>query len=205
MQEQNKMGKVSTGFSMSLDGFIAGPNDDVTQVFAWMSRGSNEVKVSTGDHDIDLKMSEQSAEMFEELPQMIGALVSGRHLFDITGGWGGKHPLNVPIVVVTHHPPQEWVDKPGSPFTFVTDGVESAIRKAQEIAGDKTVAIASSTILQQALKLGLVDELHIDLVHYLVGDGVSLFDHLGISPIELEATSIIQAPGVTHMDFRLIK
>jgi len=87
----------------------------------------------------------------------------------------------------------------------VTDGVESAIRKAQEIAGDKTVAIASSTILQQALKLGLVDELHIDLVHYLVGDGVSLFDHLGISPIELEATSIIQAPGVTHMDFRLIK
>jgi len=190
---------------MSLDGFIAGPNDDVTQVFAWMSRGTTEVKVSTGDHDIDLKMSEESAEVFEQATHGIGALVTGRHLFDITGGWGGKHPLDVPIVVVTHHPPQEWIDKPGSPFPFVTDGVESAIRKAKEIAGDKNVAIASTTVLQQALKLGLVDNIHIDLVHYLVGGGVSMFGHLGISPVELEATNIIQAPGVTHMDFRLIK
>ena len=199
------MGKVATGFSMSLDGFVAGPNDDVTQVFAWMSRGDTKVEASTGDHEIDLKMSEESAEMFEEGVQALGALVAGRHLFDITGGWGGKHPANVPVVVVTHHVPQEWVDRPGSPFTFVTDGVESAIRKAQEIAGDKTVAIASPTILQQALKLGLVDEIHIDMAHYLLGDGVSMFDHLGIAPVELEATRIIQAPGVTHMDFRILK
>jgi dihydrofolate reductase len=199
------MGKVGTGFSMSLDGFVAGPNDDESQVFAWMSMGSTDVIMSTGDHDIDLKLSEQSAEMLADAAQSIGALVSGRRLFNITGAWGGKHPLNIPVVVVTHHVPEEWANKPGSPFTFVTDGVASAIEQAQQIAGDKMVVIASTTILQQAIRLGLLDEIHIDLVPVLLGAGVSMFDHLGIDPIDLECTSMIKAPGVIHLDFRVIK
>lgn len=197
------MGKVTTGFSMSLDGFIAGPNDDVQRVFAWMFSGNTQVKQSSGSEDLSLKTSEQSAEVFEQGAQAVGALVTGRHLFDITGAWGGKHPLNVPMVVVTHRPAQEWI-KPGSPFTFVTDGVESAVRKAQEIAGNKNVAVASANVLQQVVRLGLLEEIHIDLVPVLLGDGTRLFDHIG-GPIDLEITEVVPAPDVTHLTYRVKK
>jgi dihydrofolate reductase len=197
------MGKVTTGFSMSLDGFIAGPNDDVQRVFAWMFSGQTEVKQSSGSEDLSLKTSEQSAEVFEQGAQAAGALVAGRHLFDVAGAWGGKHPLNVPVVVVTHRPAQEWI-KPGSPFTFVTDGVESAVRKAQAIAGEKNVVVASANVLQQVVRLGLLEEIHIDLVPVLLGDGTRLFDHIG-GPIDLEITEVVQAPDVTHLTYRVKK
>src|SRR4051794_37707673 len=110
------MGTVGTGFSMSLDGFIARKNDDMGPLFDWMTKGQNEYTTTTGDHDIDMKLAESSVEMFEDAIASTGALLCGRHLFDITRGWGGRHPLNVPIVVLTHFPPQEWVEKEGSPF-----------------------------------------------------------------------------------------
>src|SRR5687768_2389422 len=113
------MGTVGTGFSMSLDGFVAGPNDDVGRLFAWMTSGETELEWTSGDTDLGIKVSSESAEMFEDAARTTGALVAGRRLFDVAGAWGGKHPLDVPIVVVTHTVPQEWV-KPGSPFTFVT-------------------------------------------------------------------------------------
>jgi dihydrofolate reductase len=199
------MGKISSGFSMSLDGFIAGPNDEVDKVFAWMFSGDTDVKLTTGDHDLDLKVSEQSAEVFEDATTAFGSLVAGRRLFDVAEAWGGKHPMDVPVVVVTHHPPEEWVNKEGSPFTFVTDGVESAIETARQIAGDKKVAIASASVAQQAIKLGLLEEIHIDLVHVLLGDGIPLFGRLGVEPIDLKNTSVIEAPGVTHMTFDVVK
>lgn len=199
------MGTVGTGFSMSLDGFVAGKNDDVSKVFAWMSQGDTDMTLQTGDGDLDLKVSKQSADMLTDASRSVGALVAGRHLFDIANAWGGKHPLNVPVVVVTHHVPEEWANKPGSPFTFVTDGVASAIQTAQQIAGDKMIAIASPSVLQQAIKLGLLDEIHIDLVPVLLGGGVSMFDQLGIDPLDLECTNMIKAPGVIHLDFRVIK
>lgn len=199
------MGNVGTGFSMSLDGYIAGPNDDVQRLFAWMFTGETDFKQSSGDTDLSLKVSDQSAELFEQAVSATGALVAGRRLFDVAGAWGGKHPMNVPVIVVTHRVPQEWANKPGSPFTFVTGGVESAIQKAREIADDKNVVVASASIVQQCLKLGLLDEIHIDLVPVLLGDGIPLFDHLGIGPVELEATSVIEAPGVTHLTFRVVK
>lgn len=189
---------------MSLDGFVAGPNDDVSHVFAWMSMGDTDYTMTSGDVEIPLKVSEQSVEQFEDAMRGTGALVAGRHLFDITGGWGGRHPLGVPIIVVTHNVPAEW-NKPGSSVTFVTDGVASAIAKAKEIAGDRSVAVASPTIVQQCLQLGLLDEIHIDLVPVLLGSGVRLFDQLGISPVELTPTKIATAPGVIHMDFRVIR
>ncbi len=199
------MGSITTGFSMSLDGYVAGPNDDETYIFKWYSMGSIETTMKAGDHDIETKISEQSAEMLESAMQTNGVLLAGRHLFDITDGWGGKHPINLPVVVVTHHVPQAWIDRhPDAPFTFVTDGIESALAKSREIAGDKDIVIASTTIVQQVHKLGLLDYIHIDLVPVFLGQGVRLFEHLD-QPLELERLDSVDAPGVTHMNFRVIR
>jgi dihydrofolate reductase len=111
---------------------------------------------------------------------------------------GGSH------FVVTHTVPQEWV-KEGSPFTFVTDGVESAVKKAKQAAGDKNVDVIGANIVQQCIKAGLLDEIQIDLVPVLLGGGVRLFDHLGTEPIELERTRMVEALGVTHLRFRVVK
>jgi dihydrofolate reductase len=198
------MGTIGAGFSMSLDGFIAGPNDDVQRLFAWMSLGDTELNLSSGDTDFDLKVSSESAESFEAAIRSTGAIVSGRRMFDVAGAWGGKHPMGVPVFVVTHTVPQEWVYE-GSPFTFVTDGVKSAIEKAKKIAGEKNIGVGGANITRQCLKLGLLDQIQIDLVPVLLGQGVRLFEYLGIEPIELERTGVIESPGVIHLSFRVIK
>ena len=198
------MAKVSAGFSMSLDGYIAGPNDDVQRLFGWMNQGDTDLKMSSGDTDFDLEVSSKSAEMFEEMIRSTGAIVSGRRMFDVAGAWGGHHPLGAPVIVITHSLPREWA-KEGSPFTFVTDGVESAVKQAKKIAGDKNVGVGGADITRQCLKAGLLDEIGIDLVPVLLGKGVRLFEYLGIEPIELEITSVIEAPGVTHLRYRIVK
>jgi dihydrofolate reductase len=131
-------------------------------------------------------------------------LVTGRRTFDIANGWGGRHPVNVPVFVVTHSVPQEWVYE-GSPFTFVTDGVQSAIEQAKAVAGDNDVAVGAASIVQQCIKAGMLDEIHIDLVPVLLGNGVRLFDHLSTELIELEITQVIEGAGVTHLTFRVVK
>jgi dihydrofolate reductase len=204
------MRKVSMGLSMSLDGFIAGPNDGPERplgeggerIFAWYSGGDTEYRLP--GTEMVFRISLQSAELLREAHSKMGAFVTGRRTFDITNGWGGSPPLGVPTFVVTHTVPQEWVYE-GSPFTFVTDGVESAIEKAREAAGDKDVAVGAASIVQQCIEAGLLDEIHIDLVPVLLGGGVRLFDHLGTEPIELERTRVIEAPGVTHLTFRVVK
>jgi dihydrofolate reductase len=198
------MGKIAAGFSMSLDGFIAGPDDDTGRVFAWMFSGDTDLTVTIGDQELDLKMSSEYADQYQEMTQATGAIVSGRRMFDVAGAWGGKHPMNVPVVVVTHRVPQKWAGK-DSPFTFVTDGVESAIQKAREIAGDKNISVGGADLMRQCLKLGLLDEIHIDLVPVLLGQGVRLFEYMGIEPVELERTAASASPGVTHLTFRVIK
>jgi dihydrofolate reductase len=196
------MGNVRIGFSMSLDGFVAGPHDEIDEVFKWYFTGDTNYEVPSGDET--LKMTKDGAERIEEAAQTSGVLVTARRTFDIANAWGGKHPMNVPMVVLTHRVPQEWV-KEGSPFTFVTDGVESAIEKAKQIAGDKFVAIGAPSVAQQALKAGLVDEIEIDLAPVLLGEGVRLFDHLGPNPIELVYTSVNPASNVIHLLFRVVK
>ncbi len=199
------MGTVGAGFSMSLDGFIAGPNDDVTQVFAWMFAGAQDVTIQIGEDDMELKMDENSADQYQESFQTIGAIISGRRLFDVASGWGGKHPMDVPVVVLTHNIPQEWVYE-GSPFTFVTEGgIEAAVAKAKEIAGDKSVGIGGADVARQALKAGLLEEIGIDLVPWLLGDGVPFFQKMGIEPVQLEITSVIAGTGVTHLRYRVVK
>ena len=198
------MGTIGAGFSMSLDGFIAGPGDDVERLFQWMFSGSVDVNLTTGDQNLDLKVSPEAAERFQAPQNALGAIVSGRRLFDVAGAWGGKHPMNVPVVVLTHVIPQEWV-KEGSPFTFVTDSIESAIEQARKIAGDKNIGVAGANITQQCLKAGLLDEIGIDLVPVLLGSGVRLFEYLGIEPVELECTKVVADTGVTHLMFHVIK
>jgi dihydrofolate reductase len=199
------MGKVIVNLSMSLDGFIAGPNDEVDHVFKWFSVGDTDVQASTGDTELRFKFSPQSRQLFEERISTVGAVVTGRRLFDVARAWGGKHPANVPVFVVTHHPPQEWVNKADSPFTFVTDGVASAVEQARKAAGDKHINVGGADIARQCLKAGLLNEIQIDLVPVLLGNGIRLFEPLGIEPVELETTTVIEAPGVTHLHFRVAK
>jgi dihydrofolate reductase len=204
------MGKVAMGLSMSLDGFIAGPKDgperplgeEGERLFAWYSGGDTEYALP--GTEMVFRISSQSAELLREAHGKMGAFVTGRRTFDITNGWGGNPPLSVPTFVVTHTVPQEWVYE-GSPFTFVTDGVESAVEQARAVAGDKDVAVGAASIVQQCIRAGLLDEIHVDLVPVLLGGGVRLFEHLGSTPIELESTRVIEAPGVTHLTFRVVR
>ena len=204
------MGNVIVELSMSLDGFVAGPNDGPDnslgdggeRLFQWYSSGDTGFPLP--GTDMVFKISRVSAELLRKEWAKLGAMVAGRRMFDIAHAWGGNPPGGGPCFVVTHTVPQEWV-KDGSPFTFVTDGVESAIRQAKQAAGDKNVSASSASIAQQCLKLGLLDEIQIDLVPVLLGGGVRLFDHLGATPIELESTGVIVAPGVTHLKFRIVK
>ena len=128
--------------------------------------------------------------------------MSGRRTYDNAHGWNGEHPLHVPFFVVTHHPPEVVGEIKGS---FVIDGVESAIKQAQAVAGDKVVAVASPNIAQQYLKAGLLDELSLHIVPVLLGDGVRFFEHLGTDHIELECMQATNAGKVIHMMFRIIK
>ncbi len=205
------MGKVTTGFSMSLDGFVAGPNDSPDnalgdggdRLFKWYFSGDATHEVPSGNRTF--MMSKEGADMVREASQSAGVLVTARRTFDIAGAWGGKHPMDVPIVVVTHRVPQEWVNKPGSPFTFVTDGVASAIKKARQIAGDKTVVVGAPSVVKQCLQAGLMDEIHIDLIPTLLFSGVPLFDHLGIQPVDLQIEEVNATAEVIHITFRVIK
>lgn len=195
------MGAVTFGFSMSLDGYIATPDEDFSRLFTWYSADDATNEVEMGDHSISV--SAEGADFINEASQATGALVAGRKLFDVTNAWGGKHPLDVPVFVVTHRVAQEWV-KEGSPFTFVTDGVASAIRQAQAVAGEKSIAAASASITQQCLNAGLLDEIHVDLVPYVLGAGTPLFAHLQVTPLDLEITDVTPGRGVTHLTFRII-
>jgi dihydrofolate reductase len=203
------VGKVSMGLSMSLDGFIAGPNDGPgaplgeggERLFAWYSGGDTEYRLP--GTEMVFEVSPQSVELLREAHGKMGAFVTGRRTFDITNGWGGSPPLGVPTFVVTHTVPQEWVYE-GSPFAFVTDGVESAVGQAKAVAGDKDVAVGAASIVQQCIRAGLLDEIHVDLVPVLLGGGVRLFEHLGSTPIGLERTRVIEAPSVTHLTFRVV-
>lgn len=195
-------GKVTTGFSMSLDGFIAGPNEDFQHLFAWMSSGDTAYTITIGEDEQKLKIAAESARRLDDAINTTGALVAGRRLYELTHGWGGHHPIGAPVVVVTHRPPPEWVEE-AWPVTFVTGGLESALEQAQAIAGGKNVVIASATIVQQCLNAGLLDEIHIDLVPFLLGDGIRLFEHLKLAPVELEDPQVSIGTGVIHLTYRI--
>ncbi|HKZ03137.1 MAG TPA: dihydrofolate reductase family protein, partial [Pyrinomonadaceae bacterium] len=124
--------------------------------------------------------------------------------YDLVDGWGGSHPLpGVPVFVLTHDAPNE-NPKGKTPFTYVTDGIASAITQAKEAAGDKNVyVIGGANVAQQCIREGQLDEIRLHIAPHLFGAGIRLFDNLGTEPIELETMSVIEAPEVAHLGFRV--
>ncbi|EOD64047.1 dihydrofolate reductase family protein [Amycolatopsis vancoresmycina] len=192
------MADVIANMSMSLDGFVADPEDRVDRLFEWYGNGDVEVSTAAG---AVFTTSEPSAKMLRAVMENLGALITGRRLFDLTDGWGGMHPMAVPVFVVTHEEPAHW-PHPDAPFTFVTDGIASAVEQAKKVAGDKHVAVASTTIAQQCLNLGLLDGVQVDLVPVLLGSGVRLFDHLD-AVTELTEPEVTEGTRVTHLFYRV--
>ncbi len=198
------MGKVFASFSVSLDGFIAGPDDGLEfplgrggdRLFSWMNAGPESNRV-----DEFLAPPDASKPVIEAWQAECGAIVSGRRTFDIAGGWKNGHPIDVPIFVVTHEPPTqgEWSPR----VAFVAEGLERAMDLAQEAAGDLAVSVGAADPVQQLLRAGRLDEIELSVVPYLLGGGVRLFDNLGDDPIELEQTSTIGSTGVTHLRYRV--
>lgn len=201
------MGKVAAGATMSLDGFIAGPHDTgFDMLFRWYSAGDVEVPMPDSTAGVPpSRVSATTADLMRREQAGWGALVVGRHLYDFTNAWGGRHPLGVTTVVLTHRPPD---DRPEADenFVFVTDGIEAAVAKAKEIAGDRNVAINGGQMARQALAAGLLDEIGIDLVPVLLGVGTKLIADPALPPMQLEGpTLVVQGEGVTHLRYRVIR
>jgi dihydrofolate reductase len=201
------MSKVVIDMSMSLDGFVAGPEDGKAHplgrnggehVFDWYFSGREE-------YGNPLFRPEPGANR-DEVERMFaesGAFIFGRRTYEIANGWGGRHPVNgAPTFVLTHRPPADYPRGPSN-LTFVTDGIESAIRQARAVAGGKDVKLGGASPGKQALAAGLCDEIVIHLAPYLMGAGVRLFDTLP-EGIRLEKISASDGPFATHLRYRVL-
>jgi dihydrofolate reductase len=192
------MTKVLTHMCMSLDGFVAQPDDNPAELFDWYWGG--DVVVPSAQAGMSFAVDAASAPMLRDLTSGCGAIIAGRRLFDQTDGWGDNHPAGAPVVVVTHRP------SPGDarerfPRTTFTGSVEEAITTAKAIAADKFVTIASADIIQQALNLGLVDEICISLVPVLFGAGVRYFGELVGGHVMLEDPVVVQGTRAVHLRY----
>jgi dihydrofolate reductase len=198
------MGKVSTGATMSIDGYIAGPGETgFDLLFQWY--GNGDVETPTGHPDMTMRTSAASAKHLRELSDRTGALLVGRHLYDFVNGWGGRHPMDVTTVVLTHRLPE---DRPAEDenFVFVTEGIEAAVAKAKEIAGDLDVGVNGGQMARQCLDAGLLDEVSVDLVPVLLGAGTPFFSELGTKPVQLDGPiSVVEGTGVTHLKYAVRK
>jgi dihydrofolate reductase len=198
------MGKVVVQATMSLDGFIAYPSGRVGPLFDWY--GNGDVEVKGNDPDRVFTVSAASAEYLRAAWSDVGPGVIGRRLFDLTDGWGGVPPVGDAVFVVTHRVPTDWVAAHAdAPFTFVTDGVASAIAKAKAAAGDRVVSLTAGDMAGQALAAGLVDELRVDLVPVLLGTGVRYFGDFTGAEHLLENPTVVEGDRVTHLHYRLRK
>ncbi|MEU7612976.1 dihydrofolate reductase family protein [Micromonospora sp. NPDC049204] len=194
------MTKVTTGATMSLDGYIAtASHGGFEYLFQWYDNG--DVETPTANPAMTFRTSAASARHLRELTERTGVLVVGRRLFDMTKGWGGRHPMDVPVVVVTHSVPAGWEPESES-FVFVTDGIASAIERAKALAGDKEVGVNGGTIAAQVVEAGLLDEVHVDLVPVVLGSGIPLFADLKIAPLQLDGPlRVVEGNGVTHLAY----
>jgi dihydrofolate reductase len=204
------MGKVIVDMGMSLDGFIAGPNagrrnnlgDGGTRIHRWVYdlQAWRELQGLRGGK------SNQDDEVVKELNARVGAYVMGRRMFDEGEvGWPDPPPFGAPVFVLTHYGREPWI-RQGATFTFVTDGIGSALARAKAAAGDKEVRIAGGAdTIGQYLEAGLVDEMQIHLAPVLLGEGVRLFERIDPERVELEVARVIDSPRVTHLAYRLGK
>lgn len=204
------MGIVTSDISVSLDGFIAGPGDGVDNPLGDGGERLHEWVVGLASwrsrHGLAGGETGRDAEIVEESVRDTGAVVLGRRMFDNAKGWGDEPPFHVPVFVLTHEAREDLAKQGGTTFTFVNDGVESALAQARAAAGDKNVAVAGgASTIQQFLSAGLLDELQMHVVPVLLGGGVRLFDGLETESVELETTRVVESPGVTHLKFRVVK
>ena len=189
------MGKVTTGGTMSLDGYIAGPEESgFDLLFQWY--GNGDVEIASASPDVPPpRISAASAELIKQEWENTGALVVGRHLYDLTNAWGGRHPMNVTTVVLTHRRPDERPEDDEN-FVFITDGIEAAVAKAKELAGDMNVAVNGGQMARQCLEAGLLDEVGVELVPVVLGGGTPLFAELATMPVQFEGpVVVVEAPA----------
>lgn len=191
------MAKVFTHMTMSLDGYIADPNDQPAELFDWYEAG--DVSVASQNEDVAFDVDATSAEALRELTENVAVLVAGRRLFDVADGWNDSHPIGTPVVVVTHRPPDDAAER--WPKTTFVDGVEAAVGAAREIAGDKDVTLASANVIQQALELGLVDEVCVSLVPVLFGEGIPYFAKLDRGHLLFDDPVVIQGRRALHLRY----
>jgi len=187
---------------MSLDGYVAKPDNTIGPLFDWLQNG--EVVIPTPARDFTVHLTPPSAEHWRRWVSSLGALVCGRTLFEVAEGWQGRHTLDVPVVVVTHRIPTHWVEAhPDAPFSFVTAGVEAAIARAQELAGGRVISVAGGTIARQCLDLGLLDEVAVDLVPVVMGAGNRpFFGDLSSQDVLLgNPTVCVEGDRVLHLVF----
>lgn len=202
------MNKVIADISVSLDGYVAGPDDRAGQGLGvggeilhhwlfgkkWTYEDEEKGHFGGETHPID-------KQVVDELFAGSGASICGRGMFDAAGGWGYTNPFPHPVFVLTHRADEELVEK-AQGFTFVTDGIESALEQARAAAGDKNVGIGGgANVIQQYLAAGLVDELGLHIVPVVLGGGTRLFENL--PRLEFEQTRVIESPTVTHVKYRV--
>jgi dihydrofolate reductase len=214
------MAKLTLDISMSLDGFVAGPDQTLDEP---LGKGGEQLhewafatKAWNESHGRPGGEAGADSEVIEELLRANGATIMGRRMFSGGQGpweddpnadawWGDDPPFHHPVFVLTHHARDPVAKEGGTTFTFVTDGIESALEQARAAAGDKDVAIAGGAkVAQQYLAAGLLDEFQLHIAPVLLGDGVRLFEnHLGPDSREVECTRVIASPGVTHLRYRV--
>jgi dihydrofolate reductase len=183
---------------VSVDGFIADAEDHVGPLFDWYVNGDIELFETPGG---TLKVSQASAAYVKPMWTSIGSMVIGRHLFDMTNGWEGSPPTGEHVVVVSHRPkPDGW--HPEASYYFVDD-VAQAIAKAKELAGDRTVAVAAGNVGGQALALGLVDEVAMDVVPVVFGSGKRYFGTVDTQHLLEDPHTVIQGDRVLHLRYRV--
>jgi dihydrofolate reductase len=192
------MGKVIIQTIVSVDGFIATEDDQVGPLFDWFQTGDTPIYGDDGP-----RVTQASYDYYRPALDAIGALIVGRHVFDMTDGWGGSPPAGDHIVVVSHRPaPDGW--DPGAPFSFV-DNITDAVTVAQQLAGDRVVSVAAGDVGGQLLEAGLVDEVALDVVPVVFGTGKRYFGSLSTQVMLENPDDVVVGDRVLHLRFRVRK
>ncbi len=181
------MGKVFLDMAVSLDGFIAGPNNS-----------------DGGLHDWYFSQTGKSQQILEELQTEIGAMILGARAFGDSPD-GFDTPYKIPHFVLTHTP-RATVSRDGAQFIFVTDGIQNALTQAKTAAGNKDICVAGGAdIAKQYIQAGLLDEIQLHHVPVLLGNGLRLLENLGTEPIKLVRSRVVEAPLATHIRYQVVK
>jgi dihydrofolate reductase len=211
------MSTVTCQISISLDGFVAGPNQSTDNPIGEGGMRLHEWVFATDSwreqHGLEGGEHNADAEVVEEVVENVGAYVMGRRMFGggdgpwdeaWTGWWGDDPPYHTPVFVLTHHPREPLQMQGGTTFHFVTDGIESALEQARAAAGDRDVVIAGgASAVRQYLAAGLLDELYLHIVPIVLGAGERLLEDVG-DPV-LEPVKVVASPAVTHVRYRVVR